>query len=107
MMAACGGTSSLAPPPAARPSILLVTLDTTRADRLGSYGHTEAETPTLDALAATGHRFAHAYTTVPLTTPAHASMLTGLYPPRHGVRGNGDGDIGCSEENSETTARVC
>jgi arylsulfatase A-like enzyme/tetratricopeptide (TPR) repeat protein len=73
-----------------RPSILWVTLDTTRADRLGTYGHPGAETPTLDGLAAQGVRFDRAFTTVPLTTPAHASMLTGLYPPRHGVRGNGD-----------------
>jgi arylsulfatase A-like enzyme/tetratricopeptide (TPR) repeat protein len=79
-----------APPEPLPPSIVLVTLDTTRADRLGIYGHEPAQTPTLDALAQEGLRFTRAFTTVPLTTPAHASMLTGLYPPRHGVRGNGD-----------------
>lgn len=77
-------------PAPARPSLILVTLDTTRADHLGAYGHAAALTPTLDRLAAEGTRFDRAYATVPLTTPSHASMLTGLYPPRHGVRSNGD-----------------
>lgn len=72
------------------PSLLLVTLDTTRADHIGAYGYTEAQTPTIDGLAEQGVRFAHAYATVPLTTPSHASIMTGLYPPRHGVRNNGD-----------------
>lgn len=69
--------------------LLLVTLDTTRADRLGCYGHPGAETPTLDRLAAAGVRFATAYTSAPVTLPAHASILTGRYPPTHGVRDNG------------------
>lgn len=76
------------PPP--RASLVLLTLDTTRPDRLGAYGHTSAQTPNLDALAAQGVRFERAYAVAPLTTPAHASMLTGLYPPRHGVHSNGD-----------------
>jgi arylsulfatase A-like enzyme len=76
------------PPPRAR-HLLLVTLDTTRADRLGCYGHAGAETPTLDRLAASGVRFATAYTVAPVTLPAHASILTGRYPPAHGVRDNG------------------
>lgn len=70
------------------PSILLVTLDTTRADAVG-YESKGPETPNLDALAARGIRFAQAYTTAPQTFPAHASMLTGLYPKDHGVRENG------------------
>ena len=74
----------------AKPSVLLVTLDTTRADAMGAYGHTGAKTPNFDALAAQGVRFDRAYATVPLTTPSHASMLTGLYPTRHGVHNNGD-----------------
>jgi len=69
---------------------VLLTLDTTRADRIGAYGYAGARTPTLDGLAAAGGRFTRAYATVPLTTPAHASILTGLYPTRHGVHGNGD-----------------
>ena len=73
----------------ARPNLLLVTLDTVRADHLGCYGYALAETPALDALAREGVRFAHASSPVPLTLPAHTSILTGLLPPRHGVRNNG------------------
>ncbi len=76
-----------------RPSLVLVTLDTTRADRIGAYGHPHAHTPNLDQLATEGVRFEHAYTTVPLTTPAHASMLSGMYPPSHGIRTNGDASL--------------
>ncbi len=68
-------------------SAVLVTLDTTRADALSCYGG--GSTPNLDRLAAEGLLYTRAYTTVPITLPAHASMLTGLYPPRHGVRDNG------------------
>ncbi len=76
-------------PAAARPNLLLVTIDTLRADRLGCYGHQAAATPTLDVLAARGVRFATAIAHVPLTGPSHASILTGLDPPGHGVRDNG------------------
>jgi arylsulfatase A-like enzyme/predicted Zn-dependent protease len=70
-------------------SVLLVTLDTTRADRLGAYGHPAAATPRFDALAERGVLFRQAYAHVPLTCPSHASLLTGRLPPRHGVRDNG------------------
>ncbi|HVT19672.1 MAG TPA: sulfatase-like hydrolase/transferase [Thermoanaerobaculia bacterium] len=70
-------------------NVLLVTLDTVRADHLGCYGDAAAETPALDRLAAQGVRFARASTPVPLTLPAHASLLSGLLPPHHGVRNNG------------------
>jgi arylsulfatase A-like enzyme len=70
-------------------SVLLVTLDTLRADALGAYGRTPSVTPHLDELAGEGVVFEAAYTVAPLTLPAHASMLTGLFPPRHGVRDNG------------------
>lgn len=73
-----------------QPSLVLITLDTTRADRIGAYGHATAETPTIDALAREGVRFERAYSTVPLTTPAHSSILSGLWPTRHGVHTNGD-----------------
>lgn len=76
--------------PKTRPSLVLATLDTTRADRIGAYGYAGALTPTLDGMASRGLRFERAYATVPLTTPAHSSMFTGLYPTRHGVRNNGD-----------------
>ncbi len=70
-----------------RPSILLVTLDTTRADRLG-FESGEPTTPNLDALAGRGLLFSQAYSTVPTTLPAHASMMTGLYPSEHGIHEN-------------------
>lgn len=74
-------------------SVLLITLDTTRADHLGCYGDARAHTPTLDSLAACGVRFTQAITPVPITTPAHATILTGLNPARHGVRDNGSGAL--------------
>jgi arylsulfatase A-like enzyme/Flp pilus assembly protein TadD len=70
-------------------SVLLISIDTLRADRLGSYGHRAAQTPVLDALAARGLRFEQASTVAPLTLPAHASLLTGTFPIFHGVRDNG------------------
>jgi arylsulfatase A-like enzyme len=69
--------------------ILLVSIDTLRADRLGSYGRAGAGTPHLDRLAARGARFADAMAPTPITLPSHASLLTGLDPSRHGVRHNG------------------
>jgi arylsulfatase A-like enzyme len=69
--------------------ILLITVDTTRADRIGAYGYERASTPTLDGLALEGSRFADAVSPVPVTLPSHASMFTGQYPPHHGVRYNG------------------
>lgn len=70
-------------------NILLLTLDTTRADHLGCYGYREARTPNLDRLAREGVRFASAYCPAPLTLPSHTTILTGLEPFRHGVRNNG------------------
>jgi len=79
---------------AAGRSLVLITLDTTRADRIGCYGYPGAETPNLDLLAAEGVRFADAVTPVPMTLPAHTSLLTGLDPPHHGVRANGEYSLG-------------
>ena len=70
-------------------NVLLITLDTTRADRIGCYGHQEAETPVLDALAADGVLFEQCITPTGYTLPSHSSIMTGLYPPFHGVRLNG------------------
>jgi len=70
-------------------SALLITLDTTRADALSCYGKYPGVTPHLDRLAEEGLLYEAAYTAAPITLPAHASMLTGLYPLRHGVRVNG------------------
>jgi choline-sulfatase len=73
----------------ARPNVLIVTIDTLRADHVGVYGSKTARTPTLDRLAAEGLRAADAIAQAPITMPSHASLFTGLYPPAHGVRDNG------------------
>ncbi len=78
----CGGGET-----GSRPNLVLITLDTTRADVLGCYGGS-VETPVMDRLAAEGVRFDNAWTVTPLTLPSHASILTGLYPPSHGIREN-------------------
>jgi len=70
-------------------NLVVVTLDTTRSDRLGCYGFRGVETPNLDAIAGEGFVFEQATATVPLTLPSHASIFTGLVPPHHGVRDNG------------------
>jgi len=75
--------------PAARDlNIILVTIDTLRADRVSCYGSDRVDTPVLDRFASEGVRFSNAASTVPFTLPAHTSILTGLYPPGHGVREN-------------------
>jgi choline-sulfatase len=83
-----------APAPAQPLSVLLITIDTLRADRLGAYGDAKARTPVLDQLARQGVVFDSAYTPAPITLPAHASIMTGLVPPAHGVRGNGSFALG-------------
>ena len=70
-------------------NILLITLDTTRPDRLGAYGYPKAETPEIDGLARAGALFENAYSPVPMTLPAHVSILTGTTPLFHGVHLNG------------------
>lgn len=72
-----------------RPNVLVVTFDTTRADRLSPYGYTLAQTPTLARLAKEGTVAAKHSTVAPITLPAHSSIFTGLYPPSHNVRDNG------------------
>ncbi|MGH9142636.1 MAG: sulfatase-like hydrolase/transferase, partial [Vicinamibacterales bacterium] len=80
MMVACGGRSVATP----RPNVLLITIDTFRADRVGI-----GLTPAIDRLAASGLRFTAARSAVPLTLPSHTTIHTGLLPPAHGVRENG------------------
>lgn len=79
-LAGCGRT---------RPNLVLITLDTTRADHLGAYGYAGAKTPTIDGLAREGFLFRRHLTPVPITLPAHTSLMTGLFPPVHTVRDNG------------------
>jgi choline-sulfatase len=93
----CGGprpqpdtsASTPAAAPARANAVVLVTIDTLRADRVGAYGWRAARTPAIDALAAHGVRADRAYATAPITLTSHASLLTGVYPPKHGARHNG------------------
>ena len=71
-----------------RPNVLLVTIDTLRADRLGVYGYSQIETPNIDRLASDSMVFDRAISPVPLTLPSHASILSGVYPLYHGIRDN-------------------
>jgi arylsulfatase A-like enzyme/Flp pilus assembly protein TadD len=73
---------------AARPNVLLVTFDTTRADHIGCYGWRHARTPAIDGLAEDGIRFERVYAAVPLTLPSHTAIMTGQYPFYNGVRDN-------------------
>jgi arylsulfatase A-like enzyme len=83
LAAACGGAPAAAPP-----SLLLVTIDTLRADSLGAYGAAPSATPNLDRLASESTLFLRALAPMPLTRPAHFSMLTARYPREHGVLNN-------------------
>jgi arylsulfatase A-like enzyme/Tfp pilus assembly protein PilF len=91
LIAVAGGLAAwrVQRPPAAAPrNLILITIDTLRADHVGAYGAAAGATPALDALARAGARFDQVQTAVPLTGPSHATILTGQYPPTHGVRGN-------------------
>jgi arylsulfatase A-like enzyme/Flp pilus assembly protein TadD len=87
-LSAAAASCLVRPPGPPRANLLLVTIDTLRADHVGAYGATNGATPTLDALAADGVRFDQVQTAAPLTAPSHATILTGQYPPVHGVRNN-------------------
>jgi arylsulfatase A-like enzyme/predicted Zn-dependent protease len=91
-------------------NVLLITLDTTRADRIGAYGYGAAETPWLDALAAESVLFETTVTPTAFTLPSHSTIMTGLYPPFHGMRLNGgsalaDVQVTLAEELSEAGYR--
>ena len=90
-------------PPKPR-DIIIISVDTLRADRLGPYGYETAETPVLDDLARSGMVFEHATVPLPRTTPALASMLTGLSPQNHGSREVGE-EMTIAEEQ-KTLAEV-
>ena len=79
---------------ATHPNVLVITIDTLRADHVGSYGYKVARTPNLDRLAAEGVRCADAISAAPITMPSHSSIFTGLLPPAHGVRDNGSYALG-------------
>jgi choline-sulfatase len=78
--------ATVPPSPKTAPNVLLITIDTVRADHLGCYGGKNIQTPTLDALAHDGIVFERAISQVPLTWPSHAAILTGLYPFQNGVQ---------------------
>ena len=84
-LAACAGEPGQED--VARPrNVLLLSLDTLRPDHLSCYGHERETSPAIDALAASGVRFADASSAAPWTLPSHATMFTGLYPSHHGVK---------------------
>lgn len=91
-----GASTEVVTEVAPRPDIVLITLDTTRADRLGCYGHELADTPTIDGLCNAGRRYSRAYSPAPLTIPAHAAIFTGQHPADLGIRDNGDGRLEAS-----------
>ena len=101
LMIACDTVQEIENIPSEPVSVIFITLDTTRQDHLGCYGYEIAQTPTIDALSKEGIIFEQSYATVPLTTPSHTSMFTGLYPSRHGVHSNGDAIL--SEELTTIT----
>jgi arylsulfatase A-like enzyme/Flp pilus assembly protein TadD len=90
MVVACGRHTPARSPEAPAPArhVVLVTIDTLRADRLGCYGNTTVETPNIDRLAREGVVMTNVSSHVPLTRPSHVTILTGLYPAQHGIRDN-------------------
>src|SRR5438552_4759666 len=83
---ACAAATAPAHSAKAKPNVILITIDTVRADHVGCYGATGVQTPTLDALARDGIVFERAISQVPLTWPSHAAILTGTYPFQNGVQ---------------------
>jgi len=81
-----------------KPNVVLITMDTTRADHLPLYGYQGVQTPNLNRLGQKGVVFEQCATTAPLTLPAHCSIMTGYYPPYHGVRVNGNNALGDGQE---------
>ncbi len=90
-LAACGRPDDAPRPAAEAPPgtpVVLISIDTLRADRLPAYGYDGVETPAIDALRGDSILYERAYSHIPLTLPAHSSLLTGLLPPDHWLRDN-------------------
>src|SRR5947207_15128070 len=87
LAAGCGPKARPAPAFPGAP-VVVVSIDTLRADHLPAYGYSQVETPSIDALQRDSILFENAYSHCPLTLPSHLSMLTGLLPAEHGVRSN-------------------
>jgi arylsulfatase A-like enzyme/cytochrome c-type biogenesis protein CcmH/NrfG len=81
----CAAQALAQTPARSAPNVVLITIDTLRADHLGCYGYRRIKTPNIDALAADSARFAYAFTPVPVTLPSHSAMLTGTYPMLSGM----------------------
>jgi choline-sulfatase len=92
--------------PPAPLGVVIITLDTTRADRLSAYGFMDAAMPHLDRLAREGAVFDQATSVAPLTSPAHCSLFTGLFPPAHGVRDNADRPLSSEHTTLATILRA-
>jgi len=88
LLSACGKAPAPSPAPSAR-NLLLVTIDTLRADHVGAYGYARSQASFVDEIARSGVAFERAYAAAPITLPSHASLMTGRYPPGHGSRDNG------------------
>ena len=90
-------------PPKIR-NVLLISIDTCRSDHLSCYGYPSKTTPNIDAIAAQGTLFRNVYSPIPMTLPAHCSMLTGMNPPRHGVHDNNE--YGFTDGSQATLAQM-
>jgi arylsulfatase A-like enzyme/cytochrome c-type biogenesis protein CcmH/NrfG len=88
MTVACSSAGGPGPKPTAR-NLVLITIDTLRADHVGAYGYARARTTALDKIAGGGALFERAFAAAPITLPSHATLITGRYPPGHGARDNG------------------
>jgi arylsulfatase A-like enzyme len=88
LAAACGSDASRGPGHFARAPVILITVDTLRADHLPAYGYRQVETPNIDGLRRDSVLFERVYSHCPMTLPSHASMFTGSLPPENGVRNN-------------------
>ena len=88
LASACGKPPAPSPAPGAR-NLLLVTIDTLRADHVGAYGYARSQASFVDEVARSGVAFERAYAAAPITLPSHATLMTGRYPPGHGSRDNG------------------
>ena len=102
-VAAWWGAAHLRTPPI---GVVVITLDTTRADRLSPYGYMNVSLPSLERLATEGVVFDQATSVAPLTLPAHTSLFTGLLPQNHGVRDNADHPLAETETTLAETLRA-
>ena len=87
--------------------VILISIDTLRADHLPAYGYKGVETPALDALRQDGILYERAYAATPLTFPSHSSLLTGVLPAQHGVRDNVGYRLDAGEDRAAASCPTC